>query len=636
MTVLFRVLGPLDVANVPLAAFRRARRRRRLLATLLCRRGSVVPEDVLSHVVWGADAPVDASAALHNQIHRLRQLLPDGMLQACSPGYALHAPSGSVDADVFERLLHQVRSRTVAEPEAGLATLDSALALWRGSSYEEFTDDVFFAAEAQRLQELYLVAHEERHRLLIGLSREGEAAAGLTSLVAAHPLREGLRVLLMTAFHRLGRSGDALATYADYRHHLSDELGLQPSPVMCDLQKAILENRTAPWPGTSVAAPDSAWTELTVDSSPTSTRGPVPSPRQLFGRDTDQDLICELLRRNHTVTVTGPPGVGKSWFILGMAERLAARYPGGVTHVCLGEVRMAPDPRQAVRAALNHARAQGASSMAGSGARIVLLDDCDGLPHAARRDLLALADFSRGDTVLAASRSPLGCGEERVQPLDVLPVPEPEADLSTIKAAAAVQLFLERAERAGAQLAFPPETLRVVAELCRRLDGLPLAIDLAAARCRSMFPEEILTRLDDAAVLLQSPSRHDRHRSLTSAVESSYILLTALQRQVLECLSELPYPFRLLEAEAACASSGIPQEAVAPSLDDLVNHSLILARRKQGDISFVVPRPFRNLVSSKTLLQDNCQTGGRPCLHYALSGADADLHCCPPAIPERS
>ncbi|WP_344033044.1 BTAD domain-containing putative transcriptional regulator [Paeniglutamicibacter psychrophenolicus] len=559
------MLGPLraTVDGVPVVL--PAGRRRAVLAVLLLHRGYMVGADALIDAAWGRDLPESPPAALYTVISRLRGILGGQCLDAVPGGYLLDAPPGSTDAERFEELCTRA-ARSPAEPAARL--LDAALGLWRGTAYQEFNDSDFARAEAARLDGLRLDACEERAAIDLELGAADAALARLLPFVKEHPFRERALGLMMSALSRSGRTPEALQAYSGYRKILARELGLDPSPYLEGLQKRILGNTgtTGHWhPGRR---------NLPVFSGP-----PVTS---FMGREQETARLLDLVATHRLVTVTGPGGVGKTRLVTEALGALGHRTglapvpvdlagvtrpaPGGTaavgTAVCaaLGmEPGTGDDPLEAIAEALRAAPG------------LLVLDNCEHVRAEVRELAGALARACPDSPLLATSRARLGLAHEEVLVLDPLPVPAPGAQRGEINASAAVQLFVKRS---GTD---PPRdgAAETVAELVRRLDGLPLAIEQAAGRAAVLGAGPLLERLDRGLDLVAG-NGGGRQDSLARVLDYSWELLEPATAQLLESLSVFGGEFDLDAAEAMAPGGGTHADL---RLAELVECSMLVLIR---------------------------------------------------------
>ncbi|SFO41525.1 Predicted ATPase [Saccharopolyspora antimicrobica] len=523
------VLGPLQVLSGGEPVEIGGLRLRALLARLAVDAGRAVSVESLTEVVWPESTPENPAHALQSLIARLRRALPDrSALRSVSMGYLLELGPAQVDVLRFEELIAEGR-RALRDRGPAAELLGAALELWRGDPFSDVPAAPYAAAESVRLGELRLSAVEARidAELTSGAHRP-EVVAELEVLIAAHPLRERLRVLLLTELDRQGRQAEALAAYEAYRALLADELGSDPGAELRELHLGLLRGEL---PRRAFPA------ELT----------------SFVGRDEECSAVAEHLRQDRLVTLVGPGAVGKTR----LATAVAARLPGSAWLVELDQAADPADVPHAIAAALG-VRGTGdivsrlVEAVAGTES-VLVLDNCEHVIDSAAEVAHELLRRCPRLRVLATSREPLGItGEVRfpVHPLDQ---------------AAAVRLFTDRARAASPGFAATGE----VAEICGQLDGLPLAIELAAARLRTMSFAHLVARLADRFRLLTGGSRTalPRHRTLRAVVAWSWELLTDVERDALERLSVFSGGFAPDGAERA----GIVRETV----DSLVDKSLL-------------------------------------------------------------
>ena len=558
----YGLMGPVEVRVDGRAVPLPGARQRLLLAMLLVNANWKVPTVRLIDELWGADLPADPRAALRTHIARLRRALgPAGRdLATLEGGYRLTVPRGRLDVGRFEDALAEA-ARADAEP--ALRLLDEALALCRGPALGEFADRSFALATAARLEELRVAAAERQAGLQLSLGRAEEAAAALQALLAEHPDREQARGLLMQALYRTGRHTEALATIRSWRRHLATELGLDPSPALQAIEQDILRH-TAATPDTRGAAATQA--------------PPLPLPVTSFvGRDEDLVAVTGRLDRARLVTLHGPGGVGKTRLALEVAERMGGRYRDGI---CFCDLAAVTEPHAVVRAVATAAgvgeRAfrrlddQLVEQLAGRHLLLVL-DNCEHVVQAAAVLAERLLKQTRDVTLLATSRERLEVDGEHVWQVRPLPVSGPGAP--------AIRLFLDRARAADPAAARQDPDVAAVAGLCASLDGLPLAIELAAARLPGTTVSELAGNLRDRFGLLTVGHRADsRHRSLRAVVDWSYEQLTPGQQDLFGQLAVFHGSFDATAASAVAAGPGDPA-GVTRLLLHLADRSLVTAER---------------------------------------------------------
>ncbi|MEP7203174.1 MAG: BTAD domain-containing putative transcriptional regulator [Ilumatobacteraceae bacterium] len=553
---------------------------RRLLAALILHRNSVVSTDLLMNITWGDDIPDSGLATLQSYVSRLRRALPPPIrLDSQQPGYRLVVEPGVADVDRFETAFAAGLERQGTAGTKTLAHLDEALAEWRGDAFAEFSDEWWAEAEATRLSELRLQAREARLATLLALGLDEAAASDASALTVDHPWRERPWVALLLALNRMGRQGEALRAANDYRVRLRDDLGLEPSPEFVRVERDV-----------AAGAIDAADVPGEVDQ-PTTWPRPMQQPRadirglHLIGRDDDVARVVELCSRQRLVTLLGPGGIGKTQIALRAAAQLTADGSLGNEMVELAPVR---DEHSVVAAIATHLQVQpqqGRSVMEsvldllGTRPLLLVLDNCEHVLDTVARFIERLLRVCPNVYVLGTSREPLALPVETVYKVPTLTVANEGSDFAAHVASPAVALFMQRACAANPDFVADEASAPAIAELCRRLDGIPLAIELAAARTRSLSPTEIIERLGDRFTLLTGSSRvsDERHRSLKYLVDWSYDLLDSPSQQLFRRLSIFAGSFDLDSVEQVCGYGEIPRDSVASLLASLVDKSMVQA-----------------------------------------------------------
>ncbi|KAA2256328.1 AfsR/SARP family transcriptional regulator [Solihabitans fulvus] len=569
----FRVLGQLTVLGTDGAAVALpGARARDVLAMLLTARPGAVTRQRLLDELWADGRARDPVNALHVQIAKLRAALPSAdadRLVTEPSGYRLVTRHGEVDADEFAALAERGRGlladRRLAEARE---TLLAALALWRGPALADIGDHPFARPERGRLDELRLAAAEDAAEAGLAVGVPAAVTPELTALLAEHPLRERAAGLLMLALSRSGRQADALAVFADVRGRLADQLGVDPSPALRARHAEVLRQDGAapPSPPKRVAAP---------------AVGTLPIPLGAFvGRDAELSSLTELLGRHRLVTLVGPGGGGKTRTAVQVGHRARRSHSDGVWLVELAAITRAGSVAEAVLAAL--APAEGELGVAPAGAPLdrlvdllrdrdllLLLDNCEHVVDDTAGVVAALLRSCPRLTVLATSREPLAIDGERLAPLPPLSLD------------AAVELFRTCAAMLAPDLPSGPEADAAIRRVCARLDGLPLAVELAAARTKMMSVEDIESRLDDWLRLPGNPSRDvpARHHTLRAVLDWSFELLPAAERRAFESLAVFAGGCTLADAERVCADEELSGAEVVDVLGRLVDKSLLVPVR---------------------------------------------------------
>ncbi|MEV4695085.1 BTAD domain-containing putative transcriptional regulator [Micromonospora echinospora] len=570
------LLGPFQVttdggvpADVPGA------RLRGLLAALALHPGRVVPKATLLDWIWGDQPPADAANALQRLVSRLRKALPTGTVDGLPDGYRLAVEPDAVDAVRFERLL--LRARDGDRPQRVLL-LREALGLWRGDALRDvgLPGSVALDAAATRLERLRLTATEDRFDAEIGLGVETGLIAELTDLVAAHPVRERLAMALMRALAATGRDSEALLVYRRTADALADALGVDPSPELSALHVAVLRGETGRRDRTRR----------------TNLRAELTS---FVGRDADLAAVGALVAEHRLTTLTGPGGSGKTRLATETGRRLTGDLPDGVWLVEFAAVSADGDVVQATISGLGLRDALlGDAGSVEPADRLVaairdremllILDNCEHVVEQAAALAHRLLGECRRLRILATSREPLGITGEVLWPVAPLGLPDGDAAVAEVESSPAVRLLRDRAAAVRRDLASDARTATTMARICRALDGMPLAIELAAARLRTMSVDQLATRLDDRFRLLTGGSRTalPRHRTLRAMVDWSWELLTDAERAALRRLSVFSGGASLDAAERVCAGGAVEPGDVLDLLTALTEKSLLVAA---GDVA---------------------------------------------------
>jgi predicted ATPase/DNA-binding SARP family transcriptional activator len=567
----FRILGPLEVTTGGVARSLGGPKPRALLATLLLNRGTVVSSDRLVTAAWGNTPPRDAAGALQAYVSRLRAVLDptaSGLLLHRAPGYVLDVPDDDLDAAVFTNLVSRgLRLAESGERQDAVAALGTALELWRGETLAEF-DAAYIDPDGHlaRLHELWLVATEERSQALVRLGRSREVVPELESLVQRFPNRERLAVVLMEALYGDGRQADALSVYQHLRSYLVDELGVEPSEPTRRAHLQVLNQDAA------LATSDT--------NPPTNLSG---SRTELVGRAEDVAQVANALRRSSLVTLTGVGGVGKSRLALEVAAHERPRFADGTWWCELAPLRAGGRVTQAVATALRVQQRQGLTleetlvEYLGDRSLLLVLDNCEHVLAEAVPLVDRLLSYCPRVVILATSRETLFTEGEQVWPVEPLSTED------------ARHLFAQRARAARPTATADLDDATSVEEICRRLDGLPLAIELAAARTRAMSSKEVLRRLDDERLLArESRTGHARQNSLAATIEWSYELLTPAEQELFVRLSVFAGSAHLEAVHAVCGEETWAESATLDLLTALADKSMVVVATGSDDTRYRV------------------------------------------------
>jgi predicted ATPase/DNA-binding SARP family transcriptional activator len=553
----FLMLGPLEVveggSSLPLGP----PLRRLLLAVLICQPNQAVTVDRLVDLLWPGRPPRTAAKNVQVHVYQLRKILGADRIRRDTHGYLLRVGPGERDADLFdEATAAGLASLRSGDAQAAAAALRRALGYWRGPVLAGLADTPALQQEAGRWESRRLETVEALADAELALGGRAGLVEELRQHVTAHPLRERFRAQLMRALYRAGRRSEALEVYQEGRQLLVEELGLEPGTELRELQQAILADAILPGHTLPGLPPQS-----------------LPG---LIGREPDLAVVRSLLKTHQLVTLTGAPGTGKTRLALEVADRTRAEFPDGQGLVRLDAVTdpgrlpaavvialgLPDDPLRTPEQILTGALADAEA--------LVVLDNCEHLAAATAELLRAVLAQCPRLRVLATSREPLDLGLERVHVVPPLGVPSGDT-LAAVESSAAGRLLITRAAGSDPGFRLVEANAAAVARVCRALDGVPLAIELAAGRLRALTIQQIAERLDRQLDVLGSRAAGSRHGSLRAALDWSYKLLTEAERLILARLSVFLCEFSLEAAEA------INGRRVLDAVAGLVERSLVVA-----------------------------------------------------------
>lgn len=558
---------------------------RRLLAILALERGGCVDTSRLIDRFWAGEPPATAKAALQTHVSALRRHVPGDFIVTEPDGYSLDLTSVRVDVEEVDGAVQATQELLVQGRFAEAAEVaERTLSRWRGRPFAELEDDGFARPEITRLEETRLGLIEQHAGALLEEGRAAEVLASLEGLVLAHPLRERLWEHLIVARHRLGRHVDAVRAFREIEHRFA-EAGLELSEGLRTLEQRVLVHDGA----------------LTGRSDAPR----VPTPRTSFvGRADERAFIVDLVASHRLVTLTGAGGCGKTRLAIALTEARQELALDGVFFVDLAPVS---DPELIPRAVAEAVGVPPGAAASGplatvvkalAGRRcLVIFDNCehlvDGCAAAAERLLTDCPDLR----ILATSREPLEVEGEQIHRVRPLSLPDPEQEPAD---AEAVQLFVDRATAASSRFDPDNRDLATIVEVCRRLDGMPLAIEFAAARTAHLTVAAIADRLDDRFRLLTGDRRRmPRHRTLEAALDWSHDLLGERERVVLRRLGVFAGSFPLSMAEAVCSTDGTGPSEVFDLIGALVSQSLVTLESGHGEPRYRLLETIRSYAVAK-------------------------------------
>jgi predicted ATPase/DNA-binding SARP family transcriptional activator len=566
----FEVLGPLRVLDDGVAVDLGGPRQRRVLAVLLAAAPDGVSVDRLVEEVWADDPPATASHVVRTYVSNLRAALGDRIV---SDGhrYRLDTGGDEVDASELERRLAHAGSLLEIDAATAAALLEGVAQLVRGRPFEGEADDALLVrARAEELEEVALRASELRAEAALRVGNHEEEVPRLVRLVEHHPLREGLTARLMLALYRSGRQAEALRAYRDLARRLAEELGIDPSPAVRDLEERILLQD----PGLSLRPPSNA---------------PVPAS-SFIGRLHELGEVVKRVQSSRLVTLMGVGGVGKTRLAAEAVSEVIDDFPDGVWWIDLAP---ADDPAEVTARAADvlGVAAPPGMPLEAAVARFVsgrttllILDNCEHLVEAAAMLAAALLAAGPGVKVLATSRRALNATGEVRYEVPSMSLPDPDGEEVLLGVSDAERLFVARASEAAPSVSPGPGDAADIARICRKVDGLPLAIEMAAARSAALSPKQIAERLAEGPGILRAPEidRHPRQRTMEQAIGWSYDLLDPVAAAVFERISVFAGRFGLEAATAVCGFGAVAPDEVLAGLSALVDASMLTPERSAG------------------------------------------------------
>ncbi len=613
----FQILGPLEVSDGRRVLPIGGARQRGLLAILLLNANRIVLTARLMELLWDGEAPQTAANAIQVYVAHLRRLLepdrspaPYRILVHHPQGYELRVHPDQVDAQRFENLVRAAaRARDQGHWQLATDRLGAALALWRGPALAEFASERFAVADVARLEELRLRALEDRIDADLKLGRHTEIVPELRALVAEHPLRERLCAQLMLALYRAGLQAQASDVYHRTRARLLDELGMEPGPLLERLFRDILKQ--------------AGYLEATAP-------GQVPNnlPHSLtrfIGRGTDLAQLIRRLEAVRLLTLTGAGGIGKTRLAIELARHVLQQHPDGTWLIDLAPISDPELIAQRLAAELKLHEQPGRPLIDTLAAHLrdrralLLLDNCERVLDASADFAAALLSRCSALTVLATSRQRLGMVGEQVWQVSPLSVPDSVARAEDLMMSEAIQLFLDRAALVQPDFQLSESNAAALVQICRRLDGIPLALELAAAQMASLSTADIAAKLDDRFSLLvaEERGRPARHQTLAAALEWSHHLLDQSEQVVFRRLGVFSGGFDVAAIQAVCSTPGAHAD-LAPPVRRLVEKSLVLSDATEPN-RFRMLETMRDFAKSRAVATSESQRLGRKHAEYFLT-----------------
>lgn len=631
------ILGPLEVRRGGQLVDLGGSKQRTLLAALALEANRVVSDDQLVKIVWGDWPAGGVVDSLRVHVHRLRRAIesngdPDPaesrLLVRRQAGYSLLLSADELDLARFRRLVNEARSTAVAGGHArALALFDMALALWRGPVLDDFGDAPFVSGQRLRLDKLRVEAFEDRFDLCLRMGLHRDNVSAIEALAEEYPLRERLQGQLLLALYRCGRQAEASDAYQRTRRRLLEELGMEPGPELEATFREILRHEVIP-----VRSADGEW--RSTASAASSRRTNLPAELSSFiGRADQINEVSDLLASNRHITLVGPGGIGKTRLALQVARRVLDRYDDGVWLVDLAMLVAAETiphevlTRLGLREQPDLTPVTSLATLLEQRNLLLVLDNCEHLVDATAELIQTLLCSCPSLSVLATSRERLNCDSEQAWSVPSLDTPHPDnaAPIELLLEHDAVTLFVERARKARRSFMLTAENARAVTELCSRLDGIPLAIELAAARSAVLSPEELLEHIANRFRLIAGSRRASvsRHRTMQETIDWSHRLLTPIEQVMFRRLSVFAGSFDLAAAKAVCSDEDLQVEDIVALLAKLVDKSLVVyADAVAGEGRYRVLETVRQFAQEKLAdepLGDRIRSGHAR--HYLSVGA---------------
>ena len=585
----FRVLGPVEVLDGDARIDFEGAKPLAVVAALLAGRGESISQDRLAEAFWPDSAK--SRDTLQSYVSRVRKKLgPTGkeLLVRDRAGYSLES-AGLTDIDRFESVLASARAaQDAGDPETAARSLRNALGEWRGAAFGEFATDELVQAEAARLEEERLSARELLIEVELVLGHHREVITEIEDLCAANPLRERPWELRMLALVRAGRQADALRAYQQAREVLVEELGIEPGERLRRMEQMVLDQD----PSLDLPAQPVLTVAPPADQAPVPPVALPPDTTAFVGREHEIEETRGLLETTRLLTLTGIGGVGKTRLAIAVARRAEPDYPGGVGFVDLSGVT---DPSEV--------GTEIASSVASRvGETLIIIDNCEHLIDSCADAVSRVLTEVPLARILATSREPLRVPGEIRRRVEPMSVPDTDASVAELLENDASRLFVERARATRPDIDLDDAAMADVAKICRRLDGIPLAIELAAALVGSMGLRQIEEGLTARFELLREGYRTApaRQQTLGGAFDWSYSLLDDSEKRLLRQLRPLQAGFPRRAAEVICADDPGEEASIGAGLGRLVDRSLVQMEDWAGHATFSLLPTIKEFVWERT------------------------------------
>ncbi len=610
----FSILGPVQVTDGRDRVFVRAPQDRKLLALLVLHANRVVSRDEIIDALWGESPPSRAVNAVHYHVRSLRRALGDEqrtLLVTEQPGYVLRVEPDHVDHLLVEDLHRRAQAALESDPETAAALLRRGLALWRGRPLADFEYERFARAAVITLEEMRLALLEDRIAADLMLGRHRQVIPELKALIAEVPMREGIAALLMTALYRSGRQGEALRVMTATRRVLRDELGIDPSTELADLEEQILLR-------------DAALGERQ------DTPNNLPPAAHIIGRGEELERIATMLSVNRLVTVTGLGGIGKTALAVAAAHAELRSHAHGVWFVELAGLvsarELIADIERQMGFEDRHTSVAAMVALLGSRSMLLVVDHCDHVRAAVRELLSALLSQCSGVQVLVTCREPLDVIGEQVVRLAPLATASPLARPEAQTATASFQLFLTRAQEQCPDFSVTADRAAPVSELCRQLAGIPLAIELAAARIPDRSVEELVAAVSNGGDGQPRNEGEALHVAMETVLHWSAATLSRAAQVLFARLSTFRGSFTAEAAGAVCGFGSLDELLCRQAMAELAASSLVESAMDASGyaVRYRLLEPVRRFAALRLDDRARAEAASRHAAYYVEKGRRVD------------